>query len=697
MLCNAQNQANQTINNMKYTFYMSIFLMLIIGCSRRPSRVEQALTLAGDNHTELETVLAHYSKDPADSLKYRAACFLIENMPGKRTLDTLSVAANQPYFDALAEYRRNQGRYSEGSITAYRICDSVKEHTPAAVKPEPKYTHDLKTVTTQFLIRHIDRAFDVRQASPWGENISFDTFCRFVLPYKTKEHLWEDSYSYFRTAYASLPDSIAGLSATGKYINLDIQGSFLHGGSFFHDSYPFLQPITFRNLIETRIGVCMDICCTSIEALHSLSIPAAIDIIPYWGNTNDRHFLCELIADSIPNCYDNTQRIYTKPDDELIRDMFWSNGFFQRDEGTPPQVNLTTSRTVPKIFREGYALQYESLFFKAGKEEIPTVFRSPCLEDITSRYLVCSDVTVSLDKPDVPRKFAYLCCYNPDRENPAPVDWAPVKRGKAVFRDVGINILYFPAYCINGRMEPAGTPFVLLAGGECQYMTPLQETHEQVVLYGKVPYRSYIMRYASKMRNGRFQVANRPDMSDTTTVHTIHATPFYEQSISIEQAPPGRYALYRFAGMEYGEIAEMEFWGLNASGEEEKLEGRLFGNLGTYTDKRAFVTDGDRVTYFSPQKEGVTYIGIDFGTPRRITRIRYCPRSDDNGIMSGELYELFYWDNGCWISLGKQEGRSDHTLVYTNVPKGALLNIHNHTRGKENRPFTYENGKQIWW
>ena len=42
-------------------------------------------------------------------------------------------------------------------------------------------------------------------------------------------------------------------------------------------------------------------------------------------------------------------------------------------------------------------------------------------------------------------------------------------------------------------------------------------------------------------------------------------------------------------------------------------------------------------------------------------------------------------------------GRADDTLVYTNVPKNALSNLHNHTWGKENRPFTYENGKQIWW
>jgi hypothetical protein len=39
-----------------------------------------ALQSAKNNRKELEKVLRHYQKNPADSLKYKAACFLIENM-----------------------------------------------------------------------------------------------------------------------------------------------------------------------------------------------------------------------------------------------------------------------------------------------------------------------------------------------------------------------------------------------------------------------------------------------------------------------------------------------------------------------------------------------------------------------------------------------------------------------------------------
>ena len=42
--------------------------------------LEAVLRVAKDNRGELEKVLYRYTKNPVDSLKYRADCFLIENM-----------------------------------------------------------------------------------------------------------------------------------------------------------------------------------------------------------------------------------------------------------------------------------------------------------------------------------------------------------------------------------------------------------------------------------------------------------------------------------------------------------------------------------------------------------------------------------------------------------------------------------------
>ncbi len=71
------------------------------------------------------------------------------------------------------------------------------------------------------------------------------------------------------------------------------------------------------------------------------------------------------------------------------------------------------------------------------------------------------------------------------------------------------------------------------------------------------------------------------------------------------------------------------------------------------------------------------------------------PEDESNAIFPGEHYELFYWRNG-WKSLGIQEA-ADTILDYQHVPKGALLWLRNLDKGNQERIFSYENGKQVWY
>ena len=71
---------------------------IIVGCSAcRPSVLESALERAGENRIELERVLRHYSEEDKDSLKWEAARFLIENMPGHLSIGGDSIG---PYYAA---------------------------------------------------------------------------------------------------------------------------------------------------------------------------------------------------------------------------------------------------------------------------------------------------------------------------------------------------------------------------------------------------------------------------------------------------------------------------------------------------------------------------------------------------------------------------------------------------------------------
>ena len=66
-----------------------ITLTLFCGsCQKYPASVERVLSYSNTNRPELEKALQHYAQHPEDSLKFQAALFLIENMPGHYTLES---------------------------------------------------------------------------------------------------------------------------------------------------------------------------------------------------------------------------------------------------------------------------------------------------------------------------------------------------------------------------------------------------------------------------------------------------------------------------------------------------------------------------------------------------------------------------------------------------------------------------------
>ena len=71
-------------------------------------------------------------------------------------------------------------------------------------------------------------------------------------------------------------------------------------------------------------------------------------------------------------------------------------------------------------------------------------------------------------------------------------------------------------------------------------------------------------------------------------------------------------------------------------------------------------------------------------------------RGDGNTIDIGDTYELFYWNGQGWSSLGKQEA-ANICLRFRNVPSGGLYWLRDLSKGKEERIFTYEQGRQVWW
>ena len=116
------------------------------------------LKLAGKNRHELERVINHYKTAPEDSLKLKAAEFLILNMPGKYT-----ESYDAPWEDvATVNLRWSSSSDKSKVIETYNIGEMIRED-------------DIHHITADYLISNIELAFQVWRDKPWGKHISFET------------------------------------------------------------------------------------------------------------------------------------------------------------------------------------------------------------------------------------------------------------------------------------------------------------------------------------------------------------------------------------------------------------------------------------------------------------------------------------------------------------------------------------------
>ena len=119
---------------MHRNFFLIVVFLSLFSCMGTVDRLEWALTLAGENRTELEKVLQYY-KD--DSLKYKAACFLIENMPyhygyEDARLDSVkAILATAPLGDGYIPDSERKRKWKSFNYKSLPILQDVQRMTAA--------------------------------------------------------------------------------------------------------------------------------------------------------------------------------------------------------------------------------------------------------------------------------------------------------------------------------------------------------------------------------------------------------------------------------------------------------------------------------------------------------------------------------------------------------------------------------------
>ena len=146
-------------------------VILLAGCnpSGQGDELAVALDLAGDNRSELQAVLDHYSA-PRDSLKRRAAEYLIGNMAGKYTVSSPALEAYEELLLEIAQVPADEGLNSPriGNLFA-----EFRKKDPRTADTRLRKRSDLETIPADYLIRAIDASFDTWESTPWHRHYSF--------------------------------------------------------------------------------------------------------------------------------------------------------------------------------------------------------------------------------------------------------------------------------------------------------------------------------------------------------------------------------------------------------------------------------------------------------------------------------------------------------------------------------------------
>ena len=617
-----------------------IFLTLLTSCNKSSVTISELKEQSGDS---LDCAIQ----------------FIFKELPNRKTSVSTELTDYYKYVDSLY---KNENDYP---ITKRSISGYLKNH-----KPKRKYINDIEHISSNQIINNILLAYKYRNKS-WNNHLSDDQFNEYVIPYKIGDEYVEDWRTYFINKYGHIVDSLSqvsdSISAELLCFELIKVLKQMHRVNIHSTNY-FTNTLKPSTLDIMTCGTCKDYCDLVTLIFRSFGIPVATDGLLGWHTWNAL------------SCKDKTIDFYIEatPKDNQLKE--W--------------LDVVGWHNLPKIYRETFSENPQSLALNHGSEAVPNFFLNPYIIDVTEEYYKGYNITITPTNDISSKNFAYLKVWN---NKFIYVDWARRDNDdRFCFNNISDSVLYFPSLFVNEiKNTPLSYPFVISQNTE-HYFKPNHEKKEQMVLWRKFFIRRDHNKYLKAMVGGKFMGANKPEFSDAEIIFEIKEMPEMRWNEAlIENKNRYRYVRYCSPDWSYGNVGELEFYSDSC---DSPLTGTIIGSQTSKDENTTIenVFDGDVLTYFDSEFPHNSWFGLDLGEAYTINKIRYISRNDDNFIQPGQEYELFYADLNGWQSMGKKIATAD-SLIYDSVPSEAIYILKNRTKGHEERPFSYENGQQIWW
>ena len=644
-------------------YSIQLFIILVLGLVGCKSSNDYLLCDSYENIVRLE----QFGRQTKDPLLKKAVQYTLNNIANKRTVyGNIETELLSSFIDSVEDI--------QGHTPYVRINNCKNQYIGKTKTIIP----DVGVINADSIWKDIVLARTIWNNTLWKEQYDEDVFYEYVLPYRMSvepiDYKWRESAHF---DYVTLLDNVKNEPIkVCEFINDNI--TYLH-----YDLLRAADLQTYNEYKHSPRGGCEGRSLYTAMIMRSLGLPIAIDEVPIWGCINNGHTFNSLILPQ-GNCIG-----------------------FSNPKDLPKGGTLAWKCT--KVYRRQFSITKDLPTYKyRHKEPIAAPFDYYDIVDVTTSYDVPVRNIEIKSGNLYKRHIAYLAV--PKRDKWDIVAYGEKKMGNYVFKDVGYGyqngvkleeqgeyigngIVYLPM-CFDDKshLTPIDYPFILSNKG-AHFLKPDITNCCEVVLTRKYPRFARIVNFAEKTERYIFEGANKPDFSDAEVLYIITTTPLSrEQKYKVNSTKKYKYARIRniHGGLM---IAEFSFCGDNG----KSINGHMICHKILKNDPTIANAMDDNVLTFMNFNENVynLWLGVEFNSPQQIDSIVFCPRTDDNDIKPGDIYELFYWDNE-WISLGTQIA-DNYKLDYSNVPSNALLLLCNLSRGKEERPFTYENGQQIWW
>lgn len=607
------------------------------GCSRDSGEQlrEYALDQAGDNRAELQSLLERY-----DDGRRELAEYTVEAMAGQTAMTSRGIDSVEAIYSRIA---------ARGE--ALLATDELERARAFAAMPLSK-TADAAVLSADYLAANIDDTWRLWHSRPWNRELTAEQVGELLLPYRIGNEpttAWREPY---RCRLDSLEAAIAGLDNAVDAARIVAA----HIGAVAYNDQLSTPHRSALRLLDVPLGYCRDDCDRTLYAMRSMGIPVAVDIMPVSPDNGGSH---------------QWNVVY---DNDLRRLRMFDNQRF-----LPTRDSLHNDlRRKGKVFRNLFRPDFSRAERFRNAADAPAWMLNPRLKDVTAEYFGQNraEVEVGSEPGDV-----YLGLFASGTYR--PIDIASREGTKAIFTDIEPRVIYFPIVRGEfGEYRPCALSFMLNDDGTVRVFEPDTTQMSRARLTRKFPIRFHQRERLASVVGLQVQVANSP-AGPWRTIHTV------------DSPPAGNY--YRVPG---GNVAERYIRLYKPAGTAANLSELLaardslalntmpleIAGPDSIKQKYRYLADGNIMT---GNPLATANGDLIFRNPAAdvIPELFLVPSNDDNFVVPGQTYELFYFSPAGWTSLGRKT--ADDFAVSFSLPSNAVLWLRNLTKGREEQPFIF--------